>query len=314
MQIIFERNLAMRKKTDPLPRNKRAEQPPGMQFTEEDADILVAIWRYEGVVTADQLAQIVGREKRRVQHRLTLLYHNKYICRVDDTNKDIAHRRGMFWLAGKGAQIVAARLGDEGDFRYPKSPRWDQIAHTLRLNNVRLKMMADTSQIYGAEIRDWVSDYEFSQWPDVVVYETTLRKGRERVLGKQKREVRPDGYCYLTTPAEAGKSYHYRLLIELDMATENKRGQFGRDKVQPLTAYLENPEGFQKQFGKSGMILVVTTTPTRLANIKRQSEEYGGKGYFYFTLFDQVKEHNIYTTPIWQQSGNQGKVSLIQPR
>lgn len=313
MQVISER-ASVRKKLAPLPRNRRADTPPGMRFTEDDAALLVAIWRHEGVVTVDQLAQILAREKRRVQHRLTLLYHNHYIARVDDENKNHALRRGVFWLADKGAKIVSVRLGGEGDlkdFPHRKSPRWDQLDHTLRLNDVRLKMMADAQEIRQAEVREWISDYEFSQWPDVVVYETQLRKGRERILANEKREVRPDGYCYITIPAYDEKFYHYRFLIEVDMATETRRGQFGRDKILPLTAYLESEGGFQKQFGKSGLILVVTTDSTRLANIKRQAEQFGGKGYFYFTTFEQVSSANILLAPIWQQSGESGLRSLI---
>jgi hypothetical protein len=268
-------------------------------------------------VTADQLAQIVGREKRRVQHRLTLLYHNQYIARVDDENKNHALRRGVFWLAEKGARIVAVRLGGEGDlkdFPYRKSPRWDQLDHTLRLNEVRLKMTADSQALPGSEIREWISDYEFSQRPDVVVYKTLLRKGTERVLGNEKREVRPDGYCYMTLPAYEGKFYNYRFLIEVDLATETRRGQFGQDKILPLTAYLESQEGFQKKFGTSGRILVVTTNRTRLLNIKRQAEEFDGKGYFYFTTFDQVSSANVFMSPIWHKSGASDPVSLIVPR
>lgn len=303
-----------------LPRDERAKKPPAMRLTERDQAIMVAIWEHEGLLSIEQIMTLFGMGETAAKRRLGLLYHNGYIRRRDKSNQHKIFKGGVYWLDKKGAEFVAAVKGydDFKDFRYKKEPRFQLFNHDLTLNDfrIRLKLDCEALVLSGREglfgsVEEWVSDYEFRQNPDTVTYPEPSIRGHMGSSVERKKEIVPDGYGHLIVPGTA-KGNHFRVLIEVDMATETRKGQFGRDKVLPGVAYLKSTV-YRDRFGsQSGRYLVLTTAERRLAYIKRQTEDYGGEGYFYFSTGERVAAcDNIFTAPIWVADGKTEYEALL---
>jgi hypothetical protein len=58
-------------------------------------------------------------------------------------------------------------------------------------------------------------------------------------------------------------------------------------------------------------VLTVTTGERRLANLKKITEEAGGKSRFWFTTFEQLTSNTALNQPIWQIAGREGEYSLV---
>jgi hypothetical protein len=246
------------------------------------------------------------------KRRMGLLYHNGYVKRRDESNQHKIFKGGVYWLDKHGAELVAQTKGYEDfrTFRWKKEPRFMLFHHDLTLNDVRIQLTSDCLALPG-HMAEWVSEYAFRQNPDSVTFTAPATRGQPSAAEKQ-REVVPDGFGHLIVPGTTQHpELHFRVLLEVDLATETRKGQFGRDKVLPLVAYLES-EAYHQRFGsRSGRVLVVTTTQTRLSHIKRQTQEYGGKGYFYFTTLEQFGAGNALLTPIWMADGADKPVPLL---
>ena len=87
-------------------------------------------------------------------------------------------------------------------------------------------------------------------------------------------------------------------------------------KVRAYIAYFtpQSPDQlsvYAQRFGTSKVrILTVTTGQTRLENLKRITEQAGGRGRFWFTTFDQVTPKTVLTKPIWHKAGQDGQFRL----
>lgn len=287
---------------------------PKMRLTDLDVQLMVEIWKREGVMTLEQMAAVRGVALKTLKKQLTRLYHNRYVGRVDATNRDRALRTGVYWLITKGALMVAAAFGKEDltDFAYRKEPKWQTLNHDLKLNDIRIRVEQDVAQLHGAVLHEWVSDYEFHQLPDVVKVKQLLGRG-DRGAVQRDREIMPDGYFSFSIPLSPGSEprRRYRYLLELDLATETRKGQFGKDKVIPLTTYLDS-EVYAQRFGAAGRVLVVTTTPARLKNLRAQAVEYNDKGYFLFTTLNEIDAAaNMLVTPIWVSTHDEQPRALL---
>jgi hypothetical protein len=130
---------------------------------------------------------------------------------------------------------------------------------------------------------------------------------------KMRRGIRPDGFFVIRyLKAHEGKWFNRRMLLEMDMRTEDNP-RFGREKAVPGIAYLRS-EAYKQRFGyQSGRWLVVTTGERRMLNMKRQTEAVLGKdaGAFYFTWFDRVNAGTVLTAPIWYKGGEDTALPLF---
>jgi len=91
---------------------------------------------------------------------------------------------------------------------------------------------------------------------------------------------------------------------------------FGREKAVPGAAYIKSI-AFKNRFGyNSGRWLVVTTGVVRMKNLIAQTKQSLGTGarVFLFTAFDQVKDVNVLTAPIWHQADHQEPSALFSLR
>ena len=64
-------------------------------------------------------------------------------------------------------------------------------------------------------------------------------------------------------------------------------------------AYIRSGK-YEARYGtRHGCILTVTIGERRLANLKRITEEVGGKARFWFTTIERIKAGDILTDPMW---------------
>jgi hypothetical protein len=312
---------------------KRAESNnlPSLQLTPRDLAIIEAVYSFRALTTPqveillfpgkhDQFQATAKRPQsgrtNRCRHRLKLLFHHGYLFR-EELPVPLTYGRKplVYFLDKRGKMALCEHYGLE-----PKEIDWHPrhntvgdnfIEHLLKTNDVRVAVMGAARRL----------DFTVAEWQD----DRTLRKQQNRdyvmIAGPQggkprKVAVVPDGYFYLKTP-----QYEFHFLLEADRRTVV--GQYsrwgGKDWARKVRAYLayftpqENgqPSLYQQRFGTPKLrILTVTTGLTRLENLKRVTEQVGGKSRFWFTTFDQVTPETILTEPIWQKAGQEGHFRL----
>ena len=143
------------------------------------------------------------------------------------------------------------------------------------------------------------------------------------LVGPQGARVRatiiPDGYFRLS----AG-NYDYCSFLEVDMGTETVRSsKFGRrDFSRKILGYREYYRTglYQQKFDQEHryeefpmLVLTVTTSAQRMANLKAVAETCGAGEEFWFTTFDQVTPRSVLERPIWEIAGQDGRFSLVWP-
>jgi hypothetical protein len=129
--------------------------------------------------------------------------------------------------------------------------------------------------------------------------------------GQQRAAIVPDGYFVL----ENEEDRHYQFL-EIDMGTTTGMyAKYGRrDMVRKYAANLlfYRSGKYQARYGTRSMrVLTVTTSDKRLANLKAVTEKVGGKGRFWFTTFERVRNADMLTDPIWSKAGSGELFALV---
>lgn len=308
---------------------KRAATPqlPPLNLTPRDLAIIEAVYAFRALTTpqietllfpGDQAHfQTNAKNPRsgktnRCRHRLKLLFHHGYLYR-EELPVPLSYGRKplVYFLDKKGKTALCAHYGltpQEIDWQ-PRHNTVGQpfIEHLLKTNDVRVAVTAAAQRL----------DFTLADWLD----DSTLRKQQHRdyVLlhgpqGGKPRKVAivPDGYFHLQTP-----QYEFHFLLEADRRTVV--GQYsrwgGKDWSRKVRAYIayftaqnpQQPSLFEQRFGSPNLrVLTVTTGPTRLQNLKRITEQIGGKGRFWFTTFADISPETILTEPIWAKAGSDG--------
>lgn len=127
----------------------------------------------------------------------------------------------------------------------------------------------------------------------------TSRSGRSL-----KVAVIPDAYFLLNL---GDRRAHF--FLELDRATMSNK--CWKTRVLAYKAHTESGK-YQKHYQTQSLrILTVTTTPERLANLRKTTEEAGGDMLFWFTTFDQATPDKVLFSPIWSVCGEKDLRSLI---
>lgn len=283
-------------------------RPIPMQLTNRDARILATIHAFDGIISLRQVDKLFFSGKGRTQprHRMRTLVSNGYVAMPDaDTQHLVPRDEVIYWLARKGAALVAGRAGKSlRELRWRGKPRYSLISHDLRVNDMRIAVQLAAEKREDVYLLSWIPESAFAVEPDKVAFASPQGKHRKRV-------VRPDGF-FLLEYAGLLRRRQLAFLVEIDLSTEDNP-RFAREKAQPGVAYLHS-EAYRQRFGvKGGRYLVVTTGRRRLQNMKRQTERAGGKGLFYFTTFAEVTTETVFDQPIWQLAGKSGPQQLLPP-
>jgi hypothetical protein len=322
--------------TPPKPRLKLlkralADQLPPLKLTPRDLAIIEAVYAFR-TLTTPQIETLLfpGNHEQfqfqakypqsgrinRCRHRLKLLYHHGYLSRQElPTPLTYGRKPLVYFLDKRGQETLCYQYGLE-----PREIDWQPrynivgnsfIDHLLKANDVRVAVTVGAQQ-QGFILAEWLDDRTLRKQQNKDYVQVTGPQG-----GKPRKvAVVPDGYFHLQTP-----QYEFHFLLEIDRSTVV--GQYsrwgGKDwarKVRAYIAYFTPPAPgqlslFGQRFGTSRLrVLTVTTGQTRLENLKRITEQVGGKGRFWFTTFDAVKPETVLTGPIWQKAGHTGHFQL----
>lgn len=285
-----------------LPAHRRVENPPRMNLTERDVRIFRTIHAFDGCMSEPQIRALEFTGERQCKDRLSKLYQNAYVERCDPQLKNLAHAM-LYRLDKKAVEVLADLEGTPtNEFRYRKEfPKL--ITHSLRVNDVRVMCTRAMRQEQNWELAAWVSERQFNTQSDRVNYRTP-----EGI--KATRVMKPDGYFILVSDVQ---DIVFRAFLEVDLSNEDN-GRILEEKIYPYIAYIESST-YQERFGaQTARVLIVTTGPKRVENMKRKAERAVGKkaGYFWFTSFQELAASTFFAAPIWCIGGRENPTSIHQ--
>ncbi len=300
-----------------LPRFRRAKNPPPMELTGRDREILRQVHLFR-VLTREQIERLLfapdhgqdhATKTSKVRQRLKLLYHHGYLQRLPVPVEPGAWAwRPVYRLGRKGAQLLAAERGiqpselaywGQGDDRDHRKSDASLLflAHTLAVNDVRVATTL-AAQAYGYRIEKWLDETTLKrdEWKEYVsVSQYGGRSARVPVI--------PDAYFVLHL---GDRRAHF--FLELDWATMSTERWQNRSR-----AYLEYVHSgrYQARYQTHSLrILTVTTTEQRLLHLKETTERAGGNELFWFTTLELATKEDIFFRPIWQVAGARDHTTL----
>lgn len=301
-----------------LPRYQRVANPPRMVLTNRDKEIIRQVYLYR-LMTREQIEQLLFSPEKGQDHptkttkarqRLRLLYQHGYLERIPaPIGPGLWAWRPVYRLAEKGAALIAGELGTSST----KLPYWGKgfdkdhrptevsllfLEHTLKINDIRITI-TQAAQVQGYRLEKWLDDTILKSQEMKDYVSVTTRQGRSL-----KVAVVPDAYFVLNL---GDRRAHF--FLELDRATMSSKRW--RTRVLAYKTYAESGKYQQRYQTTSLRILTVTTTPTRLANLKKTTEQAGGGRLFWFTTFNQATQEKILSASIWQIAGQSGASPLI---
>jgi hypothetical protein len=297
---------------------------PPLSLTERDVQMLKTIADCTGL-TAPQLSTLFfppaydnGKPvtHSNCKYRLKLLYQHGYLVRVEQPHLAKEGRKPyVYVLSKKAAQLLATWLDcpvTELSFYRMREQRFSSpfLDHLIRTNDVRVALIKAVERSGHAHISTWLDEVTLRQLHS---HDTLVIKG---AYGKQHQTVLvPDSYFLLHT--EQPEIHDYHTFVEIDLGSERTLGTDAnrQDFAHKITLYqLYYTSGlYQKRYGAQGMrVLIVTTSATRLTNLKQITERMGGKTRFWFTTFAAIMADDyLLTTPIWQIASKDGFHPLI---
>lgn len=279
-------------------RDQRRIQPPAMRLTERDVAILQAVHDYR-VLTTQQLQQLFFSSLHQTYARLSLLYHHSFLDRLflgvyaDKMNTPI-----LYVLDKRGAECLQAERGMEVQWgKRTKDISAQFLEHTIAINTVRIAVAKACGAGTPYTLLEWRGENDLKADYDRV----TIRKDNGRL---QTVSVIPDSYFALDTPR--GKA---ALFLELDRGTMTTK-RF-KTKILAYQVYYESG-AYQRRFQtRSLRVLTVTTSSARLENLKRVTEEAGGKLRYWFSTLDQMCGKEMLTAPIWELATQNNRQPLV---
>lgn len=286
-------------------------------MTPRDEEILRAVYAYQALTT-QQISDLLfapvdvimpPKPHSRVRHRLKGLYHHGLLSRHEQPHilaegrKPFLYqldRQGAEWLAHQedgGTQALEWKPGEALSALF--------LEHLLAGNDVRIAIVRSAAR-HGFTIEQWLDERTLKQVQNKDTVVLTNATGK-----KQNAAVVPDGYFHLNTD-----SHHYHQFLEIDMrsVTGSSKNWTRRTWARKILSYIEyyrSGKYHARYHTKSMRVLTVTTGQTRLANLRRITEEVGGKARFWFTTLERVLASDILTDPIWEVAGSEDLRSLV---
>jgi hypothetical protein len=291
---------------------------PNFRLTRRDREIIKAVYTHRAL-TAAQIETLLfppdnGQRHRtktsRCRHRLKLLYHHGFLFRDEQPTKMSEGRKPLvYFVDSQAVPLLADIFGlfpEDIDWQ-PRDNKvsWMYMEHLLATNDFRISVEAG-ARARGFELGRWLDDRTLKSREMKDSVEIANPRG-----GTIQVTIVPDGYFSLSDG-----EYHYDNLLEVDMGTETVRSsKFGRRdfsrKIKGYLAYHRSGR-YEARYGSEAMrVLVVTTSPKRLASLRAVTEKEEGGIQFWFTTFDKVTPESVLTEPIWQVAGQDGLRPLV---
>jgi hypothetical protein len=285
-----------------LPRYQRASTPPAMQLTARD--IRIVNWVYEmRFATREQIERLEFSPSTAsyCKRRLSLLFHHGYLSRkFIHAPGSFGSAKAIHCLASKGARLLAHELKADIDWRPADNQRELYfLQHTLRINDFRVCAILAARQL-GLAL-DWTDERTLRQDEMKDYVADPKRAGR-------KLAIVPDGYFRLE-----GTGVSAALALELDRATIEERPF--KEKVRAYGEWKISGKYAARHGSESLRVLFVVADshrdPHRLARIKAWCEAEGGRSLFWFSSLDRLNNDGIFTEPVWQVAGRDGRYPIL---
>ena len=295
-----------RQQSSKIDTNRKSD--PAWEPTERQRKILENIHTY-GFLTDPLLMRIENIGQTRVRQLMAPLFHNQFVYRPNPKVR-AAYDFMFYWLAPKGAEIVAGRLNmNLEDLDWLKSPRWGQIEHDALVSEFQLILRQACDHSAGEfTFLDWVTETTFRRWKDIVEYSDLAGK-------KATKRMEIDGYARIRRNLTNGDQHFSRLMPEIELSPKYN-ARFVEDKILPGLAYLQSPI-YQKRFGsKSGRWLYLVTSRDKLDGYRHAASQVlrsEDRGNFYFAVMERVTQKSVFFEPIWWRPGDRQPLSLYIP-
>jgi hypothetical protein len=271
-----------------------------MALTERDRAIIRAVNDCRAL-TQEQIQALFFQSRSTAQFRLQRLYQHEFLERqfLSVVSGGPASSPAIYTLGKRGVKVLVDTFDyDRSHIRLPKGNfSWQFIEHQLAINDVRIAVTL-AAAANGWTLEEWQDETGFRAHPDYVTL--TDKRGKAR-----KKPVLPDAYFCLATPN--GRS---RFFLEVDKGTE-ELAKF-RPQIRVYQAYTVSGQYQERYQAKSLRVLIVTTSPRRLANLKLATEQAGGDRKYWLTTFDRITADTVLTAPIWQTLEGETELPLIE--
>lgn len=227
----------------------------------------------------------------------------------------------VYRLTGKGRQILASwrnvSLAElpcrQKDNRLSK----DYIEHFTLINDFRVVLMRAVFELGNdARIMTYYDDMDLKSRHSSDKLTLTLPGGKT----ESNVVLVPDGYFCLRV--QETQPWDYHRFIEVDRGTEIGRSNAGYNdwvrKVLKYREYAKRGGAYQTRYQTSSVaVLTITLSEERVANLKKITEEVGGKHRYWFTSIDRIFARKgepltkVLTEPIWEIATRNGQYPLL---
>lgn len=271
-----------------------------MRLTPRDKRVVKAVNDFR-LMRQDQVQRLLFPSRNTAQVRLRKLWEHGFLRRQFlPVIGGIQTSPILYEIDKRGVELLRNEFGyDDNSLRYSRSKNISPqfIDHTLGLSEIRL----------AVELACRKQDLELKTWLD----EKALKSDYDKVqVGRRLEAVLPDAYFVVGIP---NGSLHF--FLEYDRGPENLR--FIKKKMAAYVAYFRSGK-CERRYG-TDRVRVLTVNEggksragrARLDNLKRVTEEVGGRGHFYFTRMVSVISDDVLLDPIWQVAGSPRLTSLI---
>ena len=279
----------------------RPKNPDPLVLMDRDRELLTRVWEDRMLFTS-HIGRIFFSGKTSANVRLRKLWENGYLDRYFlPTLMFHGSTEALYLLGRKGVDIVAVTLGMErteiarGLSHLKRKVRTHSfllsLDHILAVANFRAALEEATRNNPDVSLEGWIPERmcedSYQRWRD-----------GEQTSGK----IRPDGYCQCRY-----REKMYSFFIEVDLGTMSNKAI--AHKVQRYLDYSKSGR-YEKRFGVPFFrVLMATTSPQRMANLKQTTEELTDS-IFWFTILDKVWQGRLFDR-IWLRTGQSGRHKLL---
>ena len=264
-----------------LPRKRRAKSPPPIQLTERDGLLLDAVLSYRFILIEHFEWLFPADSIRGIMNRLRLLYHHRYLDRVNLPVSKSANKM-IYSLTEKGAQLLAEMQGVSREDipwnRHLNKVTPTHINHLLTINRI---IIAFTASLEKAEARGDVERFAVKRG------ESQRNRISVSMRNEDGRRVKLSVVPDAIMPVVFRHGRYGLFFIEIDRATmTTARWQ---QKVEVYREYARSPELLRRFKSDWFILLTATTSARRIDSLAAATVQMGGKRGYWFTTIDKVK-------------------------
>ncbi len=288
------------------PRRKRSGNPPPLQLTERDLDILRAVYRYR-FLNSDHIKRLIPGSAKNIANRLKALFEHAYLdrpeCQYDFYRPGGGSSLAVYALADKGAKLLAGR----DVLSFGPNVSWAQknraagrpfLEHTLGIADFAVALTIDVAARNDVDMLD--GDALLARLPEATRNETKPFRFSVPVTFRSQKltiGIEPDYAVSLGFPTLRRRA---NFLVEIDRATMPiERSDLKQSSMlRKFLAYgaFRRQKLHTKVFAWTNFrVLVVTSNEDRAQNMRDCLKRIGGsKGspLFWITDRDALYERN----------------------